>query len=442
MQRISKLIKRHRQANWTLADQSVVSGSNFITGILLARFLGPEAFGLFVLLQSVLLYVNSFPGSLLFLPMMSAAPQLADAERQQYLQGVFALQLMLSLGLAAITGVLALFADALFGFDGLRPSVIMALIAALIGFQLQDWQRRYYFVQEHTRAACFNDIISYGGQTVLLLLAGVSNHLNVANAFSIIAATSFIAFIVGYSSDRLAPIFVHARSVLIDGWRTGRDYFVAWQFQWLGSQGVFMVGAGVVGTQGVGGVRATQSMVGPITIMFQAMENFVPIKAARHYSTAGMPGLLNFLWRITLLGTLLLVPLLLLVCLFARPLIHLLYGEQYLAFATLIYWQAAYIVIQFYQRISFFFLRTVKATSIVLRCGILMAVFSLAVAAFSVHRYQELGLIMATLSGTSIALIYSLIAARKLSRDLITPATTQAIITPELRPQSPHGEQA
>src|SRR3546814_9068091 len=63
---LSKLLNRHRNANWVLADQSVVSGTNFITGVLLARFLGPEIFGLFVLLQAVILYVNSFQGALIF----------------------------------------------------------------------------------------------------------------------------------------------------------------------------------------------------------------------------------------------------------------------------------------------------------------------------------------------------------------------------------------
>jgi len=430
MRRLCNLIqhhlKRHQRVNWALADQSVVSGSNFITGILLARFLGPEAFGLFVLLQSVILYVNSFQGALIFQPMMSAAPQLPEATRHPYLQGVFALQLMLTFGLAAITMILALFADALFGFAGLHPSIVLALVAALLGFQLQDWQRRYYFVQENVRGAFFIDIISYGGQALLLLVASLSNHLSVASAFWIISVTAFSGFIIGFSNHRLPPLFIHARSVLSDGWRAGRDYLAAWQFQLVGSQGVFMVGAGVVGTQAVGGVRATQNIVGPINILFQAMENLVPIAAARHYSNEGLAGLCRFLWRITLLGTLCLLPVLLMLSLFARPLVHALYGEQYLAFVSLVYWQAACVFIQFYQRQTFFFLRTVKATSVVMRAGIVMAIVSLAVAVLTVHQLQETGLMLALLSGTGAALIYSMIAARNIARQLAQELTNNA----------------
>lgn len=418
MRLISQFIHRHHHINWALADQAVVSGSSFITGVLLARFLGPETFGLFVLLQSVMLYVNSFQGALIFQPMMSAAPQLPEHERRPYLQGVFALQLILTFGLVAITVLLAMFADALFAFEGLQPSIILSLAAAMLAFQLQDWQRRYFFVEENARSVFFNDIIAYGGQTLLLVLACYNQRLDVASAFWIIAATAFIGFITGFGSDRLTPVFAHARSALREGWQAGRDYLAAWQFQLLGNQGVFMIGAGVVGTQAVGGVRATQNIVGPINILFQVMENLVPIAAAKRYSKDGLPGLIHFLWRITLLGTLFLVPLLLLLSLFAHALVQTLYGAQYLAFASLVYWQAMYVFIQFYQRQTFFFLRTVKATGVVLRTGMLMGISSLLVAALTVHQLQETGLMLSLVSGASIAFLYSLVAARNIARQL------------------------
>jgi O-antigen/teichoic acid export membrane protein len=123
MHKLGLLINRHRHANWAFLDQSVVSGSNFLIGILLARFLGPEAFGIFVLLQSVMLYVNSFQGALIFQPMMSAAPQLVEHERRKYLQGIFAMQLILALVLGLGAGLLGLAALALGLIDlaGLEP---------------------------------------------------------------------------------------------------------------------------------------------------------------------------------------------------------------------------------------------------------------------------------------------------------------------------------
>lgn len=420
MRRLGQLINRHRHANWALADQAVVSGNNFITGVLLARFLGPEVFGMFVLMQSVLLYVSSFQGALIFQPMMSAAPQLSESERQPYLQGVFALQLMLSVALGAIVVVLALLAKVT-GFEatlGLEPGIVLALICATLGFQLQDWQRRYYFVQEKANSAFLIDAISYGSQLTLLVLASFTGHLNVANAFWIITIGSLAAFTLGYLRDHVTPTFSHARSVLREGWRTGRDYLAAWQFQWLGAQGIFMLGAGVVGTEAVGAARATQNIVGPINILFLAMDNLVPVAAARRFGSSGLAGLSRYLWRITLWGTLLLTPVLLTLSLFSGRLMHVLYGEQYLAYASLVYWQACYVFAQFYLRQTFFFLRTVKATGVILRAGIIMSIISIGVTALTVERFQEIGLMMALVSGVTAGLIYSVIAAQRVANKL------------------------
>lgn len=421
LQRIPGLIRRYRHANWALTDQTVVSGSNFVTGILLARVLGPEAFGMFVLLQALMIYVNSFQYALIFQPMMSAAPQLPEPERGPYLQGVFALQLALSCVLGVAVAAVALFAHAfrLEKLVGLAPAVIVALIAALLAFQMQDWQRRYYFVREYPKGAFLNDVVSYGGQVVLLTLAMLGGNLTVASAFWIIAAMSFTAFLTGFLRDHVRPVFSHARAVLATGWRTGRDYLMAWQFQWMGSQGVLMIAAGAVGTQAAGGVRAAQNIIGPINILFQAMENVVPVVAARHYGQTGLAGLSRYLWRITGIGTALLLPVLLALTLLATPLTHILYGDLYAHSAALVAWQAASIFAQFYLRQVTFFLRTVNATGVIIRSGIVMSVVAILVALASVEALHETGVMLALLSGTLIGLAYSVMGAIKVRRRLV-----------------------
>ena len=45
----ARILSRYSHVNWALADQTMVSGVNFLTGILLARYLGVEEFGRFTL---------------------------------------------------------------------------------------------------------------------------------------------------------------------------------------------------------------------------------------------------------------------------------------------------------------------------------------------------------------------------------------------------------
>lgn len=419
MKRLRRLATRHGHVNWALADQAVVSGCNFATGILLARLLGPESFGLFVLLNAAMFYVNSFQGALIFTPMSSAAPQLPEAQRGRYLQGIFALQLALSFGLAMLAlglGEAVLALDAFHLSARLDHAILFSLAAAMLAFQLQDLQRRYYFVLENSRAAFANDLLSYGGQVTLLTVFGLRGTLDVATAFAVIAGSSFTAFTLGFLSAKVRPALSEARGVLRDGWRTGRDYLVAWQFQWVGTQGVLLVGGGLLGAQAAGGVRAAQNILGPINILFQAMDNIVPVMAARRYAERGLPKLVSFIWRISLLGTAVLLPVLLTLAFFAEPIIRAVYGPLYVDSAALVVLQACYVFLQFHLRQAFFFLRTLTATGVIIRAGIVMAVCAIAVALFTIERYREPGIMFAYLSGTVAALAYSLIAARRLAR--------------------------
>src|SRR3546814_9780987 len=47
-----------------------------------------------------------------------------------------------------------------------------------------------------------------------------------------------------------------------------------------------------------------------INILFLAMDNLIPVAAARRYGTHGLEALSRYLWKITLWGTLLLAPVL------------------------------------------------------------------------------------------------------------------------------------
>ncbi len=54
-----RLLLRYSYLNWALADQTMVSGVNFMTGILIARYLGVTEFGRFTLVWMAVLFVNS-----------------------------------------------------------------------------------------------------------------------------------------------------------------------------------------------------------------------------------------------------------------------------------------------------------------------------------------------------------------------------------------------
>lgn len=139
-----ELLKRYSHVNWALADQAMVSGVNFLTGILLARFLGIEEFGRFTLIWMAVLFVNSIQRTMISGPMMSIGPKQSQSEVAKYYRAVVFQQLLFSL---ATFGVL---------FSGLKLAEFLkpdwylddlALPFSTVGFffQNQDFLRRYFF---------------------------------------------------------------------------------------------------------------------------------------------------------------------------------------------------------------------------------------------------------------------------------------------------------
>ena len=68
--RLERMRRWGTRGFWTIADQGLISLSNFLLNVLLARWLSADAYGAFTLGFSILLIVGSFHGALLTDPML------------------------------------------------------------------------------------------------------------------------------------------------------------------------------------------------------------------------------------------------------------------------------------------------------------------------------------------------------------------------------------
>ena len=97
IQAVARLLARYSDINWALADQAVISGVNFLTGILLARYLGLEGFGQFTLAWMAVLFVNALQHATIIAPMMSIGPKQPAADLPAYYGAVIVQQVAFSL---------------------------------------------------------------------------------------------------------------------------------------------------------------------------------------------------------------------------------------------------------------------------------------------------------------------------------------------------------
>jgi O-antigen/teichoic acid export membrane protein len=392
----------------TIADQIMVSGSNFLTGIILVRGLGLVAFGKFTVAYVILLLANSIQLSFISSPMITLGSLCAtDEERLSFVRGVYGVQVVFCM-LATAGTVGATVVYWIFDKSGLPSGFLLPFSAAVAMFLMQDWLRRYYFTVGKATHSFWNDAISYLGQVIALGALWAMHWLTINTAFWAIAITSGLAFGTGAIMERLRSVgagqaWQRIRSLSI-------DLGIANQLQWLVYQGAMLVGASVAGPQAAGGVRATQNVIGPVNIAYQAMENIVPIRAAEEMRRSGIHGASRFLFKFGAAGFVALLLLFSAASVLSGRFLSFFYGHQLRVYADVLNLQMLYFLLAWPIRQLVFLFRTIENTRPILLSSILAAAISMSLVYPMVREYAALGIVMAALAGQIGNLAYLAIA--------------------------------
>ena len=340
-----RLSERHSRISWVLLDQMVVSGGNFLLSVLIARFLGITAYGEYVLLWIAATVLFTLQQSLIIRPMMSFGPKLEEHETLDYYSTLTFQQLIF--GLAGST-LMSGFVYFLLRWNDLDTSVIVPFYAALFTWLWQDYVRRYFFTIERAKPAFYSDVLAYITRIGLLVAMSMHGHLNLGSVFWLIAATSLLGLIPGWSFlSKLRISSEHFTENVRSHWRMGKWLSGSRLLQMATSEGPFAVAGAMLGAEVVGGMRATWNVLAMIHILFQGMDNLVPVQGAKLFAAKGTGALVAYLRKFTLLGGALTVFAMLVVVAVPEFWVNLFYGEEFLKYAWITRIQAIIFVLIF-----------------------------------------------------------------------------------------------
>jgi O-antigen/teichoic acid export membrane protein len=299
----SKLIARvrevfgrilHGREAWALSDQAVVSATNFLTNVMLARFMGLREFGVFALAWMSVLFVNSIQYSLVISPMMSVGPKQEKQARPSYYGAVVFQELVL----VCLCFVTVYVGVRLVGSHIRHTDVgylAVPLAVSAFAYQLQDFFRRYFFVILQSRRALLNDALSYLTQLPILLALHWLHRLNSVTALWAMAGTSLVGIVVGWFW--FEPFSLHwsrIRSIALQHWKIARWLTPSAVLQWT-SGNLFIVAAPVYyGAAAAGVLKASQNLMAATHIWFQGLDNVVPPEAARRLHEGGVRRMLAY----------------------------------------------------------------------------------------------------------------------------------------------------
>jgi len=313
-------------------DQGIISGFNFLTFLILARWLPSETFGVYVLAFSALMFFQTFQHALVTRAHNVLGANRTGGDFNSFTRTALALVVGGAATAVVLLGLMAWVFTTL-GWSSWAGATA-GLAVVLFPWLIQDAMRRFLYTADRILAATVNDTVSYVLQfagIVALFWLDVSG--SVFLVMAILGASSLAAVLVG--------LIQLGRDVWsIPDWKSfARDTRSVWHFGkwlssgelvgWIGQNGNTWLIGGLLGAPLVAGYRAASYVTNLLNPIDLAVSNHLPVQASRILEAEGRRGMIQWLRR---RGLLLCIPYALLavgISLFAFEMLDLFYDERY-----------------------------------------------------------------------------------------------------------------
>lgn len=313
-----------------LSDQLVVSGANFITGILIARFAGVDVYGVFAMYWMVFLFFRGFSTAFIGLPAQVLSHKAED--KMLYLEKNNQLgQWLLVLVLLIIYAGFILFdaiTSAAFGYG------FWLFPLAIVLYLKQEMNRKYFYALEANLKVLILDISLYLSQLIALFYLVVFSTFNLNSILVVMVISGGIGqvfFTLLKPNNRM--VFRLSNLPWKMNWEYSRYLISTTVLQWFSGNFLLLLAASILGNSAVGIVRILQNIMGVLHLIFLTLENVVPVKAAFLLNRNGSGQMNTYLKKVTSVTGGAYIVLLLLLFLFGANLLRLLYGESAMVYA-------------------------------------------------------------------------------------------------------------
>lgn len=320
-----------REGMIAVFDQAVVSGVNFLTAIILARYMPQQSYGYYVLLFAVLLFVNGLQTALITAPMMVLVPRYAADELDGYFSILWFMQ---TIGCVLTTVVVLIgmpLGQSLWpGFAS--ETALLPLLLVVLTYLGQEFVRRALFARRDALGGTIVDLISYGCQVSMLLVLIAQHRLTLTSTLWTIGVTSLASCAWGIVRLRPRPHGVSGAQLgtaWSRHWNQGKWLVGGHVAQWTSMQLYFFVVALVLSPAATGMLAASRNLLGVTHLFLLGLENIVPSMATRRLLEEGVAGLADWMRRFRWLIAGSIGLYCLVIGVFAGPLMPLIFGSQY-----------------------------------------------------------------------------------------------------------------
>lgn len=314
----------------TLADQTVVSGTNFLTGVIIGRACTKEEFGLYMLGFSIVLFAMNLQTALISLPYMVYSPRLKGSAHVRYTgstlihQGGMSVITVIALALGGVVLSLGI------GPQELTP-VMWVLVVVITFILFREYARRVCFANLRFKTALILDSCVAVVQVGSLFLLAYLGLLSISVTYWVIGLTCCLAGMGWLIRMRKTFVLQLTRAIsdLGRNWSFGKWVFAGgllWALSMNLYPWILMV---FHGTASTGVWAACIGIIGIANPLLFGMQNFLGPRIAHSYVEGGAIALRRFLFKAGAVFLLMITPFCVILLLFGGSLIVILYGDKY-----------------------------------------------------------------------------------------------------------------
>jgi O-antigen/teichoic acid export membrane protein len=331
------------KGSFALLDQGLISGSNFLIGILLARWLAPEAYGAYGLAFAIFVLLSLVHQALILEPMSVFGPSQYRNCQREYLGSLLWIHGGLALPTAFVLGMAAWVTHEAARSPGL-PAALAGVALSAPCLLLLELTRGAFYVKLAPQAAAMGALlysaVVLSGLWVVYRQGLVSPFAAfLLMAFGALAASVLQLFLLmpalkpGSSGGSLSAVWR-------EHWRYGRWALASSFMVWIPWNIPYILVSSFSSMAGAGELRALLNLTQPAAQGFAAFSLLAQPYASAIYSAEGVAGIGKVTRKITLLFAGAVVAYWVLMCALRAPIVLFLYAGNYLGVALLVPWIA------------------------------------------------------------------------------------------------------
>ena len=271
------------RASWTLVDQCVVSGGNFLLNVLLARKLSQDDYGEFALFLGAIFLLRAIDYSLISYPVAVRLHGTPEHERARLLGNTS----VLASALALVFVVVMALGSVLAGDE----DIVVPACLCFLCWQAQETSRRYLLADFRYRAAVTGDGIAYVGQALLIAFFGWVDTITLTAALYLMSVTFAFGALVHVSKLRFAaPDLTEAHRLAGEYFSIGKWSIVSYELVLIRVQLFPWILAATAGTAATASLQAGLNIANMMNPIIFGIGNAIPQVAAHAHRTEGVSG--------------------------------------------------------------------------------------------------------------------------------------------------------